>query len=243
MDIITVSFETVTAATGVVVSGTVSSAGADLVPGNNTSVTPPFDVSTLSAPLAPTQPVAAPRDRAVRLAFVPVPNPAPDIVDYAIEYSRDGGATWQRVDDGVSTATSVTITGLRNGVSYVFRVAGVNAAGTGAWSAASDPVRPSRPPAAPTHVMARAGNRSVTVTWRAPHRHGGSPVTDYVIQYSTTNGRTWVTVADRVSISTRATITGLRNGTSYRFRVAAVNGAGRGSFSAASGSVRPRARS
>ena len=241
MDIITVSFETITAASGVVASGTVSSAGADLVPGNNTSATPPFDVSTLDVPLAPTEPVAAPRDRAVRLTWTPVPNPAPDIVDYVIEYSRDGGITWRRIDDGVSTATRVTITGLRNGVTYVLRVAGVNAAGTGAWSTVSDPVRPSRPPSAPTRVEARAGDRSVTVAWRAPSQHGRSPITDYVVQYSTDRGRTWVTVRDSVSTSTRTVVRGLTNGTRYVFRVAAVSAAGQSPFSQSSASVRPRA--
>jgi hypothetical protein len=42
----------------------------------------------------------------------------------------------------VSTATSATITGLTNGTAHVFRVAGINGIGTGAYSTASAAVTP-----------------------------------------------------------------------------------------------------
>ena len=57
-----------------------------------------------------------------------------------------------------------TATGLTNGTSYVFRVAAVNAAGTGAWSADSAPVIPDVLPAAPTIGTPTAGAAQVTVS-------------------------------------------------------------------------------
>ena len=59
----------------------------------------------------------------------------------------------------------------------------------------------------------------------------GGGITDYVIQRST-NGVTWTTVSDGVSPAKTFTVRGLRNGTPYRFRVAAKNAVGIGPSSA-----------
>jgi hypothetical protein len=59
------------------------------------------------------------------------------ITDYLVQISGDGGSTWATVADGVSPATSATVTGLTNSARYMFRVAAVNAAGTGTRSDSS----------------------------------------------------------------------------------------------------------
>jgi len=64
------------------------------------------------------------------------------ITDYREQYSSDGGTTWTTFTAAASTAASSTITGLANSTAYVFRVAGVNAAGVGAYSTASSAVTP-----------------------------------------------------------------------------------------------------
>lgn len=93
-------------------------------------------------------------------------------------------------------------------------------------------------PPAPTSLTATAGNAQVALTWTAPTVLAQTPITDYVVQYSTNNGSTWATFSDGTSTSTSATVTGLTNGTAYVFRVAAVNGVGTGAY-ATSGSVTP----
>jgi hypothetical protein len=95
-------------------------------------------------------------------------------------------------------------------------------------------------PAAPTNVTATAGSAQASLTWTAPSSNGGATITDYVVQYSSNSGSTWTTVNRVASTTTSATVTGLTNGTSYIFRVAAVNSAGTGSYSANSESVTPR---
>ena len=96
-------------------------------------------------------------------------------------------------------------------------------------------------PAAPTGVTATPGNLQATVSWTAPTVLSVTPITDYAVQFSSDSGSTWTTVADGVSTTTSANVTGLTNGTSYQFRVAAINGIGSGAFSAASSAVTPLA--
>jgi hypothetical protein len=68
-----------------------------------------------------------------------------DITDYVIQYKTTSAATWSSFSDATSTATSATVTGLTNDVPYVFRVAAVNAIGTGAYSAESASITPTVP--------------------------------------------------------------------------------------------------
>lgn len=92
--------------------------------------------------------------------------------------------------------------------------------------------------AAPT---ATAGNGQVTLSWTSPTVLSQTPITDYIIQYSSNSGSTWTTFSDGTSTATSGVVTGLTNGTSYVFRVAGVNAIGTGSYSSASSSVSPAA--
>jgi titin len=80
-----------------------------------------------------------------------------------------------------------------------------------------------RPPDAVTDLAATAASSSITLTWNAPTDTGGTEIFDYMLQRSSNGGSSWSTVRDTVSATTGATITGLTNGRTYTFRVAAVN--------------------
>lgn len=96
-------------------------------------------------------------------------------------------------------------------------------------------------PGAPTSVTGTAGNAQVSLSWTAPAFTGYTNITDYVIQYSTsaTFASSVTTFSDGVSSSTSTTVTGLTNGTTYYFRVAAVNTVGPSQYSSISSSVVP----
>jgi hypothetical protein len=166
------------------------------------------------------------------------------ITDYIIQRSTNG-VTWTTVSDGVSTARSRLVSGLTNRTSYQFRVAAVNAAGQGPFSAIVR-ATPRWKPAAPGRVTAAVaptpgvGSRQVRLTWNAPAATGGATITDYVIQRSTTD-TTWARLRDGVSTARSTLVRRLTNGTRYRFRVAAVNAAGQGPWSATIRAT-PRAR-
>src|SRR5262249_59999526 len=74
-----------------------------------------------------------------------------------------------------------TATRLTNGTTYFFKVAAINAVGTGNFSAASSGVTPAGVPSAPTSVNGTAGNTQVALTWTAPASTGGSPGTGYPV--------------------------------------------------------------
>jgi len=80
----------------------------------------------------------------------------------------------------------------------------------------------------------------VNLAWTAPAANGGAAITDYAVQLSSNNGTTWTTFTDLISSATTASVTGLTKGLSYVFRVAAVNAAGTGAFSAKSSGVQAR---
>ena len=87
--------------------------------------------------------------------------------------------------------------------------------------------------------MGVGGNAQVSLSWSAPLSNGGRAITDYDIQYSSNSGSTWTTFTDSVSSATSAVVTGLTNGTSYIFQVAAKNSVGTGGYSVASAAVIP----
>lgn len=95
-------------------------------------------------------------------------------------------------------------------------------------------------PDAPTSVTASPDDRSAYVAWSAPASDGGSAITDYVIEYAPGPGySSWSTFTDGTSTNLYANVTGLSNGTSYKFRVSATNANGTGSASTASAAATP----
>ena len=120
----------------------------------------------------------------------------------------------------VGTVSSFTYSGLTNGLAYRFRVRAHNEAGWGTWSDYSSPVTPDTQagrPAAPTVAFA---DGALVVSWTAPPNEG-SAISGYTLEIG--GGTSNVIQLGNVL---QYTWTGLSNGTSYQFRVTAVNGAG-----------------
>jgi hypothetical protein len=83
-------------------------------------------------------------------------------------------------------------------------------------------------PGAPTAVTATTGDKAARVSWTAPASDGGSLVTGYVAK-ATPGGKTCTATTD-----TNCVITGLKDGTSYTFRVRATNALGSSAWSPSS---------
>jgi hypothetical protein len=94
-------------------------------------------------------------------------------------------------------------------------------------------------PSEPTNLSGSSGDSQVVLTWTASSSISQIPVTDYIVQYTSDDGVSWNTFNDRAINSTSLTITGLSNGTGYKFRVAGVNDVGQSLWSAVTDNIVP----
>lgn len=94
-----------------------------------------------ATPAVPGAPTVIAGNEQVSLAWT-APSGGSTPTDYEVQYSSNGGSSWTTFSDGVSTATSATVTGLTNGTGYIFRVRAVNALGEGPYGSASGTATP-----------------------------------------------------------------------------------------------------
>jgi Phosphoesterase family/Fibronectin type III domain/Carbohydrate binding domain len=98
----------------------------------------------------------------------------------------------------------------------------------GAATMPAVPFRTAAPvaPSAPQSLAAAGGSGSVGLSWAAPSSNGGSPVTGYDVYRGTSAGGESATpIASNVA-TTSYTDAGATNGTTYYYKVAAVNAVG-----------------
>ena len=146
-----------------------------------------------------------------------------------------------------TSTTTCTVSGLSNGISYVFYVVAYNSRGPSVLSN-SNLVIPATTPGAPGITSVVAGNRSVVVTFMAPTSTGGAALGYY--DYSVDGGSSWqsgqyretntvviTSAGEHITTKTALTITGLVNGTSYSVKIRARNTVGTGTASVATSAV------
>ena len=90
------------------------------------------------------------------------------------------------------------------------------------------------PPGTPVGLSVTADDAAVYVSWSAPSSDGGAPIDSYQVQANSST-----TVFAPCAQCTSVYFSGLTNGTSYTFSVAAHNSAGYSVVPATSGSVKP----
>lgn len=181
------------------------------------------------APSAPTNLTATRANTQVGLTWTaPSSDGGSAITDYVVQYKESSSSTWQTFNDGTSTNTNATVTGLTNGTQYDFRVRAVNSVGESPNSSTAS-AKPATTPSAPS-LSATPETTGMKLTWTTPNS-GGEAITDYTVQFKKTSASTWSTFNNGTSTGTTVTVTGLEPGVSYDFQVAAKNSLGTGSFS------------
>lgn len=93
----------------------------------------------------------------------------------------------------------------------------------------------------PRALKATPLDRAVRLRWQAPVSNGGNAISGYRIQRRTSSGN-WTQVAS-TNGKRSVRVTGLKNGSTHRFRVAAVNASGIGRYSTARTVTLPVVRS
>jgi fibronectin type 3 domain-containing protein len=199
----------------------------------NGNVSAPSNVATASVPDTPppaTAPAApalsgTPGSKVANLSWSTSSDGGSPITGYRIYRStKSGGETLLK---SVGLVTSYTDTMLSNGTHYFYEVSAVNAVGASPLSAEIS-VTPATPPSSPSPSVNANGVAGVVLTWSAP-QSGGSPITGYNIYRGSTSGGE--TLWANVGAVTSFTDTSVSNGTTYYYKVSAVNAVGQGALS------------
>ncbi len=174
-------------------------------------------VTPAAVPGAPGSFTATRGDQEATLSWTAAAGNGSAITNY--QFKQDSGS-WTDIAGGAST-TSHTVEDLTNGTEYTFKLRAVNAVGYG--TEATDTVTPATEPGPPRSFTATRGDGQATLTWTAAKNNGAS-ITKY--QFKQDAGA-WTDITGGGS-ATSHTVTGLTNGTSYTFKVRAVNAVGNG---------------
>jgi len=86
-------------------------------------------------------------------------------------------------------------------------------------------------PSSPTSLLGTVGNAQVALNWAAPSSNGGADIADYIIEFKRASEAVWTVFSDGVSVNNAAAVSGLDNGVTYNFRIAAKNSKGIGTYS------------
>jgi len=153
---------------------------------NNLSDSSVNSVVIASAPSAPSNITGTAGDGSISLTWTAPSNGGSAITDYQIQSTSDDpsdpSATWITFNDGSSTSTSTSVTGLINGQTYSFRVKAVNAATSGNYSNASTGYAPADagPPTVVSRVLSSNGT-TLTLTFSEPLSANTAALSTYVV--------------------------------------------------------------
>jgi hypothetical protein len=210
---------------------------ANATPAAAVDTQPPTDVSNLTATPGSTQ---------VMLSWTPATDNV-GILNYQLTVSTpppaapstaDGATIVQTITLG-SSATSTTVTGLTNGTSYRFKLIAKDIAGNlspgGIGSFVDATPADTQPPTDVSNVVAVPGNGQMALSWTAATDNVF--VSGYTLTVSTpppaapstADGTTVVQTIPLSGAATSTMVTGLTNGTTYRFKFIASDPSGNAS--------------
>ncbi|XP_077994335.1 myomesin-2-like [Glandiceps talaboti] len=159
------------------------------------------------------------------------------ITNYTIQRKWKEENEWTVESSDVDPkCTEFIVSGLTEGNTYQFRVAAHNAVGLGEYSKACNPTTTKRKydvPSSPGKpITTEVCASKLTIQWSGPLSDGGRAVSNYVIERKDNIETHWKVVSRDVEPFDNCYVsTGLIEGRTYQFRVAAKNSEGIGSFS------------
>ncbi|MCM3174393.1 glycoside hydrolase family 9 protein [Paenibacillus sp. MER 99-2] len=172
-------------------------------------------IAPVTVPSAPANVQAAAGSAQVALNWTAVPG----ATSYSVKRSETAGGTYTSVATGINGLTH-TDTGLANGTTYYYVVTAVNSAGESGNSVqvSATPQAASVVPGALT-LTGTAGNAQTILSWTS-----STGAASYKVQRAIAGGA-YTDVATGVTALTYTDATAL-NGTTYSYRIVAVNAAG-----------------
>jgi subtilisin family serine protease/fibronectin type 3 domain-containing protein len=199
-----------------------------------TMASAPGPAPDTTPPSAPTGLAATAGDGQVALGWTD--NVEPDLAAYRV-YRRNADGTWSLIS--TATASAYTQTGLTNGTSYTYRVTARDATGNESVPSLEVSATPldRTAPAAPSGLTATAGDGHVGLDWPD---NAEADLAGYRVYRRSTDG-TWSAAIATVTASAY-TNTGLTNGSTYTYRVTALDATGNESAASNEASATPADR-
>jgi hypothetical protein len=188
----------------------------------------PFPVLPATLPTAPTDVAATVVPGGISVSFSPPLSTGGLPIQTYLVSSTDGTLK------ATSATSPVVMSGLQNGITYVFTVHATTQFGNGPESAGTIPIHWTSNTAIspPINVSAAPADGLAVVSFSAPLDNGGSPVQSYTV----TSNPGGITASGATS---PITVNGLTDGVSYTFTVVAFNANGSSQPSLPSSPVTP----
>lgn len=142
------------------------------------------------------------------------------ISSYHLYKSIDGGA-YEHLSDTNPSMLYFNDTGLSGGSSYSYKVTASNYIGEGpASNIVSEYI--GTVPSSPQNLEAEPNNGRIDLSWEPPIDDGGSPISGYIVYLDQGENLSTPTVVQLANLR-KYTHTGLDNGMTYSYQVAAMN--------------------
>uniref|UniRef100_A0A8C0ZIQ5 Immunoglobulin like and fibronectin type III domain containing 1 n=1 Tax=Cyanistes caeruleus TaxID=156563 RepID=A0A8C0ZIQ5_CYACU len=187
-----------------------------------------------ASPGAPDPPeiISASRDTITISWKAPCKTGTSQIMGYIVQKRKKGTVTWLPVTKVPVKDKKLKVTSLKKGVQYEFRVAAVNAAGTGQPSDPSEAASTQDPTKSPGQVqdlrVSSSDSTSVTLTWNKPEVQDGNDVKGYEVEMRPCNSSSWTKCFTLPAESTCCRLQGLQAGEKLLLRVTALGTSGHG---------------
>ncbi len=191
----------------------------------------------LGLPSKPAPPTATPATSTVSVSWSPPASWGSAAArGYSVTYSTTRTGSYDPAPgcEGSLTAIATSCTAnLTDSSQYFFKVAAINTIGAGDASLPSGTTVPAAPAILPSSA---AANQQVVLNW-VPGDDGGDPIVGYDVLVSTNGSASFPAAGAgcspgemNASTATSCTATGLTNGSTYQYKVAAINGLGTGAY-------------
>ncbi|KAM7406246.1 hypothetical protein PAMP_000634 [Pampus punctatissimus] len=176
----------------------------------------------------------------------PLQSGGANIKEYYVDKRRSGTAIWRETHLPPVTERVYKVEGLTDGAVYQFQVYAANLAGLGPASKHSADFTCkawTMPEPGPAYdlTFCEVRDNSMVVEWKKPIYTGSGPVSGYHIEYAKKGTSDWTTANEKAVSNRFLKVTSLEAGSSYDFRVRAVNAAGVGMASMPSDPVTAKA--
>ena len=175
--------------------------------------------TAIGAPAAPLSLVATPGASTAALTWSQVNDGGSPITYYSVETYNPANSTWSLA--GTSTSPTYTLSGLTSGTTYLVRVKGSNALGTGVASKSLSFTTIAGAPDVPTGLnVVSVADTKATVAWAPVASTTPNAVVSYIVSFGIIGG-----LVQHMAASTpSATLTPLAPGRKYSFTVRAQVG-------------------